>query len=58
MTIVRESRYPFQFFDMGKNESNVDKFVSIFRRAKLPFNEEDFVDEKPRSLFERFFSGR
>ena len=58
MSIVSESRYPFQVFDMGKNESNVDKFLSIFKRAKLPFNEEDFVDEKPRSWFERFFSGR
>lgn len=58
ISVVSESRYPFQLFDMGKNESNVDKFLSIFKRAKLPFNEEDFADEKPRSLFERFFSGR
>jgi hypothetical protein len=58
MHISSESRNIFQFFDLGKKESNVDKFLAIFKRAKLPFNESDFTDEKPRSVIERFLSGR
>ena len=58
MLVSSESRNPFQVFDNGKNESNVDKFRSIFRRARLPFNREDFSDEKPRNFIERFLSGR
>lgn len=58
MFVVSNSRYPFQFFDMGKNESNVDKFLGIFKKAKLPFNEADFADEKPHSFIGRFLSGR
>jgi hypothetical protein len=58
LIISSESRYLFQCFDLGKNESNVDKFIYIFKRAKLPFDKSQFVDEKPRSMFERFLSGR
>ena len=58
MHISSESQNPFQLFDLGKNESNVDKFLSIFKRAKLPFNESDFADEKPKSIIGRYLSGR
>ena len=58
MLVVSESRYPFQFFDMGKNESNVNKFLSIFKKARFPFNEADFAEEKPQSLIGRLLSGR
>ena len=58
MHISSESQYPFQLFDLGKNESNVDKFLNIFRRARLPFNESDFADEKPKSIIERYLRGR
>jgi hypothetical protein len=58
MIISSESRNFFQAFDMGKNESTVAKFVSIYKRATLPFNKDDFADEKPRSFIGRFLSGR
>jgi hypothetical protein len=58
LRIESECVYPFQFFDLGKNQSNVEKFVEIFRKAKLPLEESEYGFEKRRSLLDRFFSQR
>jgi len=58
MEVSSESRYPFQFFDGGKNRNNVDKLLEIFKKAKLPLEEFEYADEKKRSFLDRYFSGR
>jgi len=45
MKIGSESRYLFQLFDLGKNQSNVEKFIEIFRKATLPLDESEYASE-------------
>lgn len=56
--VSSESRYPFQLFDAGKNRNNVEKFLDIFKKAKLPLDQSEYAGEKNRSFLDRFFSGR
>lgn len=58
ISIESESVSVFQFFDMGKNESNVDKFLEIFEKAKMPLDQSEYADEAERGFLSRFFSGR
>ena len=58
MKVVSESRNPFQLFDMGKNQNNVEKFIEIFRRATFPLEESEFASEKHRSFLDRFLSAK
>jgi hypothetical protein len=56
--ISSDSRYPFQLFDLGKNQSNVEKFIEIFQNGNIPLNDSDFAHEKKRSFLDRYFSAR
>lgn len=56
--ISSESRYPFQFLDLGKNQSNVERFIEIFQNAKLTLAGSDYAGEKKRSFLDRYFSAR
>jgi len=56
--VSSESIHPFQFVDMGKNQSNVEKFAEVFRRAKLPLEESEYAQEKHRSFLDRFLSAK
>ncbi len=58
LNISSESRYPFQLFDLGKNRSNVEKFIKIFQNGKFPLDESEFVHERKRSFLDRYFSAR
>ena len=58
ISIESESVWASQFFDFGKNESNVDKFLEIFEKAKMPLDQSEYADEAKRGFFSRYFSGR
>ena len=52
IVVESESVNLFQFFDLGKNRNNVEKFIDAFLNEKLP------IEEKQRSFLDRYFSGR
>ncbi len=56
--VSSESLNPFQLFDLGKNQQNVKKFLTIFKTEKLPLETSEFAGEKRRSFLGRFFSSR